>query len=313
MLKLSNLKSGMIFSLVINVVILTFVSTIAISFLQSAEFLPEMNPFIGGLLCAILIAIVVVLLAMTYFWESLFAKIRLGARDLKTEEEPIQKIFDEVYQRTLELEPKCPQDITLKMCDSNAINACAFGRRTIVVNTGLIYSGADADEIAGVIAHEFGHLVHGDTINMWIALQLQTLSRIACVLFEIFICLFVAIVGFIIAIAWYIGSNSKDGAGLISKIGIKIAGVFRLLFSKLSGLTLHITLMFICKASQEQEFEADAFSARARYGRGLARMLSMLQNYEQKMDNSERAYIMQQLYGTHPDTRERIRRLEQKE
>ncbi|MBS2007974.1 MAG: M48 family metalloprotease [Cyanobacteria bacterium SZAS TMP-1] len=44
------------------------------------------------------------------------------------------------------------------------INACAYPGGVVVVNSGLVEAGDD-DELAGVIGHEIGHVLHRDTLR----------------------------------------------------------------------------------------------------------------------------------------------------
>src|ERR1700761_6097044 len=56
-----------------------------------------------------------------------------------------------------------PQSFVLKVEESMELNAFATGRRTIVVTKGLLQI-CTPDELRGVLAHELGHLVSGDTV-----------------------------------------------------------------------------------------------------------------------------------------------------
>lgn len=83
----------------------------------------------------------------------------LRRRNLREEQktasliEHIQNLYGEKYGRSIN--PR------ILMMDVPHINGMALGKRTIAVSTGLLKTGTD-DEIAGVIAHEFGHLHHRD-------------------------------------------------------------------------------------------------------------------------------------------------------
>lgn len=91
------------------------------------------------------------------FVAGLFFSLR--RRNLREEQktsgliERIQNLYAEKYGRSIR--PR------ILMMDVPHINGMAFGRKTIAVSTGLLKTGTD-DEIAGVIAHEIGHLHHRD-------------------------------------------------------------------------------------------------------------------------------------------------------
>lgn len=53
-------------------------------------------------------------------------------------------------------------NINIYISDSMSINAYCFGRRTIVVTKGAIKTFSE-EQLKGIIAHEFGHIVHGNT------------------------------------------------------------------------------------------------------------------------------------------------------
>ena len=75
----------------------------------------------------------------------------VGAKQFRTLWETYEKIA-----KTAEFEP------TLVLCESVAPGAFAlFQQQAVIVTTGLLrLTGGDADELAAVMSHEFGHLIH---------------------------------------------------------------------------------------------------------------------------------------------------------
>ena len=57
---------------------------------------------------------------------------------------------------------KVAGNISIYISDSMSINAYCFGSRTIVVTKGAINTFSE-EQLKGIIAHEFGHIVHGNT------------------------------------------------------------------------------------------------------------------------------------------------------
>lgn len=53
-------------------------------------------------------------------------------------------------------------NINIYISDSMSINAYCFGSRTIVVTKGAIKTFSE-EQLKGIVAHEFGHIVHGNT------------------------------------------------------------------------------------------------------------------------------------------------------
>jgi len=55
--------------------------------------------------------------------------------------------------------PHCPYDLTFHVEANGAVNAFALPGGTIVVYSGLLDSATTDDELAGVMAHEIGHII----------------------------------------------------------------------------------------------------------------------------------------------------------
>ena len=75
-----------------------------------------------------------------------------------------QAAFDRLAA-TLAAQGHIRGDVHLTVIDDKTTNAFALPGNRIIVLRGLIDSAADGDEVAGVIAHEFGHLAHRDPIK----------------------------------------------------------------------------------------------------------------------------------------------------
>ena len=76
--------------------------------------------------------------------------------------------FDRVNKignRLIEHLDKNPYTFTFSIKNDEDINACAYPGGTVVVNKGLLDKASSDDEIAGVIAHEIGHVIHRDTLK----------------------------------------------------------------------------------------------------------------------------------------------------
>jgi Zn-dependent protease with chaperone function len=58
----------------------------------------------------------------------------------------------------------CPFKFTFHVQRDPTINAMAYPGGTVVVNTGLLEKASD-DELAGVLGHEFGHVIHHDSLR----------------------------------------------------------------------------------------------------------------------------------------------------
>ncbi len=59
----------------------------------------------------------------------------------------------------------CPYQFNFYVDDTSVVNAYAFPGGFLVVNKGLIDKATSDDEIAGVMGHEIGHVIHRDTVH----------------------------------------------------------------------------------------------------------------------------------------------------
>ena len=75
-----------------------------------------------------------------------------------------QAAFDRLAA-TLAAQGHINGDIHLTVIDDKTVNAFALPGNRVIVLRGLIDSAADGDEVAGVLAHEFGHLAHRDPVK----------------------------------------------------------------------------------------------------------------------------------------------------
>lgn len=185
-------------------------------------------------------------------------------------------------------------------------NAFAVGlkpeRAAVSVTTGLLQR-LNRDELQGVLAHEIGHIANRDTLYMTLAGV--TLGAI------------VLIADFGLRMLFWGGmnrrSNNRNGAASIMVI---VALVFAILAPLVARL-----LYFAC--SRQREYLADASSAQyTRYPAALASALRKISSEQDAKDapvnhvvdamciiNPLKAAGSSTIFGTHPPTAERIRRL----
>ncbi len=74
-----------------------------------------------------------------------------------------QNYVNTIGQRLVRASRRPNLSYRFKVVDTDVINACAFPGGFIYVNRGLISAAANEDEVAGIIAHEIGHVAakHG--------------------------------------------------------------------------------------------------------------------------------------------------------
>jgi Zn-dependent protease with chaperone function len=56
-------------------------------------------------------------------------------------------------------------EFDVRLVESEAVNAAALPRGKIIVFSGLLAEAGSADEVAGVLAHEIGHVLHRDALR----------------------------------------------------------------------------------------------------------------------------------------------------
>ncbi|MBR2003884.1 MAG: M48 family metallopeptidase, partial [Thermoguttaceae bacterium] len=202
--------------------------------------------------------------------------------------------------------------------EEKAINACAIGgdpeSSAVAVTDGALRT-LSRDELQGVVAHEFGHLLNGDVkMNMrliGVLFGLQMLSLIGIGIFR--------------STLWIsFGSSSDDrkGAGgavfaiWMFAFGLVVIGSVGVFFSNVIRAAI----------SRQREFLADASAAQfTRNPAGLAGALKKIGGLTggsrvNAARSAEMAHLffgsvfsgglMESLFRTHPDLTERIRRLE---
>jgi heat shock protein HtpX len=192
--------------------------------------------------------------------------------------------------------------------DDSAPNAFATGwnpsQGTICITTGLLRK-LDRNELQGVIAHEMSHIRNYDTRLM------MTLS--------LTVGLIVLLRDFFFRMTWFGGrsrSRDRDSGG---------NPVVMVLIIVLMILAPILAVLLNMAVSRKREFLADATAAQlTRYPDGLADALQKIEDDQEALEAANRAtapmYIVNpltklgalgdtDLFGTHPSTQERIRRL----
>jgi heat shock protein HtpX len=172
-------------------------------------------------------------------------------------------------------------------------NAFAVGTRTVCLTRGLLKT-ATPDEIAGVLAHEMGHLENGDTKRRMIATVINSAGNIAAMI----------LTGIVIALGF-----GGQTAGIISRRGdIACMGWFLYLlafFLKacLWALQWLIQVGFFA-VGRKEEFAADDFARKAGFANGLVSFLRKIESLD-----VQPVGIWAVLTRTHPPVPERIDRL----
>lgn len=254
----------------------------------------------GNIAMGFVLGFGVYLLSMTIALSSLGEKILRMMVGCKKIEDPalmsrLMPVFQEVYTKAKQMNPNLPDDIQLFVNDDDAPNAFATGRRTVCITRGML-SRSD-EQIRGTLGHEFGHLSHRDTDRILVISIGNTfitafcaMIRIGAYIFEFFAHIFAIFLG---------GDEGVFFSIMISAsrfITVHGVGLFM-------ALWMWIGTALCMKTSRGNEFQADEFSCRLGYGRGLMETLQSFGN-EARPEG-----LFAALASSHPATEERITRI----
>ena len=249
----------------------------------------------GGAMVAFLIA-----LAMNgwAYWNSDKAVLRMhNARPVTRASAP--ELVGLVEQLARRAELPMP---AVYLLETDQPNAFATGRNpensAVAVTRGLIQS-CDSEELAGVIAHELGHIKNRDTLTMTITATLA------------------GAIGFLGQFAFFFGRGS-DNRNPLGAIGTILA----MILAPLAAMLVQMAI------SRTREYSADRQGAEiCGHPLWLARALQKIEQLARRIVNptAERkpatAHMfivnplriggMDSLFRTHPPTAERVRRLQE--
>lgn len=248
----------------------------------------------GSILYTTIIYSISITIALSPVGESLLRIIE-GANPIYTQEDKdyLLPIFEEVYEEAKTQIPTLNNKIQLFISESMSINAFAVGRKTIAVTRGAIY-GLNTEELKGVLAHEFGHMAHGDTKALLIHIIGNGIFSI--IISVIQLCR--RIIEFILAIF-----NSDNVAAtsmwLICWIMGIIIDLYIIIFINIGNIIISLN-------NRQSEYYADEFAYSIGYGEELKNALYALA----KISLSGKVSLKERLLSSHPHIRARIQRLE---
>lgn len=215
-----------------------------------------------------------------------------NVRTLQTarEKEYLIPIFEEVYEEVHKVYPNL-QKIEICLIDNLTVNAFALGNHTIAVTKGAL-NAFTADELRGVLLHEFGHIINGDTKAILITLIGNGIFSVQIIVIKIVL----------VIIDILLTPFQKQTGGLTD--------VFIFLMRVLLSLAVFAFTMtgsiILAANSRQHEYSADEFASKMGYGSELISALYLLQ----KLSLSENMTLSQRLQARHPNISNRIERLE---
>lgn len=183
-------------------------------------------------------------------------------------EETIRSIADPLFSAA----GLSPAEVDIYVLNDDTLNAFVAGGQNLFINTGLLLRAETPDQLAGVVAHETGHIAGGHLIRM-----AGTISKSGTT----------AILGALLGAAAAVAGAPQLGTALLA-----------------GGLTLAQGNMLAFTRAQEQAADQAAVTYLASEKlppTGLAEFFRILETQNLRITSDANAY-----YRTHPLTRDRI-------
>lgn len=214
---------------------------------------------------------------------------RVRPLETKCEKEYIQPLFDEVCANARNIHKRL-RKIELCIIDDMTVNAMALGRRTVAVTKGAVQTFSE-DELKAIMAHEVGHIAHGDTIASIYAVVgngifsvFVMLARLCLILIDLMQSLFS-------------GKYSITSALMLLLRFMLEASIWIFNF----GMQIILSIN-----SRKSEFSADMFSYSIGYDSDMIEALYLLE----KISLGDNSSIIQKMTASHPRLTLRINKLE---
>ena len=215
-----------------------------------------------------------------------------GAREIKRKDLKIRLIplLEIVFEQARAKTPSMPSSIRLKIIHEQSANAFSVGRRTLCVTDGLL--NLSDDEIMAVFAHELGHLAYRhSTIQLLIGGGNFFISG----------CLLI-----LKAACWAITALCGLVTGIVTKSFLAgvIAGLAASISAGVVWLWTKFCMLFLMWSMRQNEYVADEYAYKLGYGNILASVL------DRQMCSPPESGLLRALYSTHPNSDDRIARLQ---
>lgn len=206
----------------------------------------------------------------------------------------VMPVVEEVYRAAKKKTPQLPDRIYVRIMHESEPNAFAIGTNTICVTEGML--SMPENLMAGVIAHEMGHLAMQHTV-------IQLLIGGGNLIITGIILLASALQAMLSA--GTVASGAAAGTSR-SSTGCLIGSICALFCAMLTGiiwLWTQICSLLLMGSSRANEYAADRYAHEIGYGDELAEALDRLTL------GAPRSTILQLLYNSHPEPSDRIGRL----
>ena len=242
---------------------------------------------VQSLPAVLIVYVVSILVAFSAVGEWMLC-LMAGARKMTRVDMKIRMIplLELVYRKAKRKTPGLTNRITLKVIYTSEPNAYAIGRRTICVTEGLFKLPDDV--IQGILAHEVAHLAfRHNEVHLLIGGGNFIVAALILV---------IKLISVIIA-TFSLISGLRNRSFATAAVGMFFAGII--------WLWTKFCMLFLMWSKRENEYDADAYAAQLGYGFELAKGLDAIGTSEPQES------FLKALYSTHPNTHDRIGRLQQ--
>lgn len=196
--------------------------------------------------------------------------------------------FEEVKAKAVEASRSVSKKVKLYYSPSDEINAFALGHGTVILTRGIL--SADPEYLKGVLAHEFGHIAHGDSdLKLGINVS-NSILTICMTIVSVFANLIIGIL-----------AGSDRNIGYLFYIVCRI--VLNVIIMGLFKLWTLLGVLLLNMSSRKEEFLADGFAKELGYDEQLAEFLNKIDG------GGYRTNKFDLMFQTHPDTVDRLEHL----
>jgi len=217
-------------------------------------------------------------------------------KPLLAEEKKLQPAMDELLAKA-----GSQRRVRVRIDATRELNACAVGHHTIAITDRLL-DGLSPAELRGVLAHELGHLLSGDTL---VAAAFATAGLLPAAMFRVYRLGAIVVRTAFVRVGLGVVVLLVLGYGLY-RVHLLKAVVPVILFVVVFSVLNRMFGFFARLLSRFAEYRQDAFAYRLGYGDGLRKALEKLAAGSEPVVN--RYFIV--MHSTHPVIYNRIRKLE---
>lgn len=240
-----------------------------------------------GFIFSLILFFIIINIALSDTVEKILRKIEDMRRvATKTEKERLLDLYDRVYTQAKAKDKYMSNKIKLYIVDDISINAFALGRNSIAITRGAMEQLND-NEIEALLAHEFGHMRHGDP-------QLNILLKIGTTFYIWVLLLFKGVIK-------YINRATSDGS-----LGDMITNLLEVIIDLTIQVILIIWTVIVSKDNRNKEYRADNFACDLGYREDLLSALYKLY----RMQINDKRSLLTRIQSDHPRLAYRIENLE---